>query len=98
MVVDAAGTAHEIVAWDFIDGAWWAFGADGYADFGWIYDITLNGWFYVDGSTGMKTGWQFINGRWYYLNPNSDGTKGKMYINTITPDGYYVDETGAWVE
>ena len=98
IVVDAAGTAHEIVAWDFIDGAWWAFGADGYADFGWIYDITLNGWFYVDGSTGMKTGWQFINEKWYYLNPLSDGTKGKLYTNTITPDGYAVDENGAWIQ
>ena len=30
---------------------------------------------------------------WYYL-----GSNGAMLKNTYTPDGYYVDATGAWVQ
>ena len=45
----------------------------------------------------MTTGWQQVNGAWYYLNPVSDGTKGAMAANT-TIDGYYVNADGAWVQ
>ena len=38
------------------------------------------------------TGWQAINGKWYYL-----GSNGVMYANTTTPDGRYVDGSGAWI-
>jgi len=38
----------------------------------------------------MLTGWQAINGKWYYL-----GSNGVMYANTTTPDGRYVDGSGA---
>jgi len=41
----------------------------------------------------MLTGWQAINGKYYYL-----GTNGAMYYNTWTPDGKYVDGSGAWVQ
>ncbi|MCD8222892.1 MAG: hypothetical protein LUD07_12070 [Clostridiales bacterium] len=30
------------------------------------------------------------------MNPVSDGTKGILYRNRYTPDGYYVTETGVW--
>ena len=33
----------------------------------------------------------------YYFNPVSDGTRGKLYVNMTTPDGYHVDELGRWV-
>ena len=56
------------------------------------------GWFYFDGSGKMLTGWQLIGGKWYYLNPVHDGTCGICYLSTITPDGYAVDENGAWIE
>ena len=53
----------------------------------------VNGsWYYMNGSGEMQTGWQYIGGRWYYL-----GTDGAMYANTRTPDGYYVDGSGARV-
>ena len=44
----------------------------------------------------MQTGWGLIDGVWYYFHPVSDGRKGIMYAGQKTPDGYYVDENGAW--
>ncbi|AGF56482.1 hypothetical protein B0P06_005249 [Clostridium saccharoperbutylacetonicum] len=38
-------------------------------------------------------GWQNIKDKWYYF--NSDG---EILINAETPDGYKVDETGAWIK
>lgn len=43
----------------------------------------------IDGSGAMLTGWQFINGAWYYLD-----SSGAMYADQTTPDGYYVDGSG----
>ena len=95
-VQDAAGNRKEQLLWELINGAWYAFGADGYAKSGFIFDPALNGWFYVNIDTGMKTGWQKINEKWYYFNPLSDGTKGMMYVNRSTPDGYTVNADGVW--
>ena len=89
-----AGAYH----WEKINGRWWTFGADGYISSGWIYDTIYQGWFYMDENQGMLTGWQFIDGKWYYLNPNSDGTAGIMYTKRRTPDGWYVKEDGSWDE
>lgn len=38
------------------------------------------------------TGWNWINGRCYYLEPES----GRMLSDAVTPDGYTVDGSGAW--
>lgn len=52
-------------------------------------------WFAADGR--MLTGWQLIDGRWYYLNPVPDGTLGACFIGPgKTPDGWEVDASGAW--
>ena len=44
----------------------------------------------------MLTGWQEIDGQWYYFNPESDGTRGAMYAGRRTPDGYQVQADGQW--
>jgi FOG: Glucan-binding domain (YG repeat) len=78
-------------------------------DNGWYYTDLVNGkmktgwlnegptWYYLneisDGTLGkMKTGWIKDKNKWYYL--YSDGSMAK---NTYI-DGYYLDQTGAWVK
>ena len=42
-------------------------------------------------------GWQQMGGKWYYVSKDEgSGTMGALLRNTITPDGYHVDQTGAW--
>ena len=96
METAADGTAYEQPHWEMVNGKWYAFGADQYAKDGWVYDPKYETWFYIDIDRGMYTGWVFINGKWYYFHPISDGRKGAMYKEQQTPDGYYVDENGAW--
>lgn len=92
------GSTYESVAWEMINGEWFCFGADGYAKSGWILDEELGGWFYVDINSGMRTGWLFDGVNWYYLNPESNGYRGRMATDTWTPDGYYVGPDGAWMK
>ena len=96
LVKDQAGNPVEQPLWEMVIGAWYAFGADGYFRSGLVFDPALNGWFYQDVNTGMKTGWQQIGEKWYYFNPVSDGAKGIMYVSRKTPDGYQVLEDGSW--
>ncbi len=61
---------------------------------GWFYAPDSK-WYYFDPVNGdMKTGWiQTSDGKWYYLYAD-----GSCAMNTITPDGYYVDQNGAWIK
>lgn len=55
----------------------------------WFYD--KGDWYYVSSSGAMQANdWIKDNGKWYYL-----ASSGKMLRNTYTPDGYYVDNSGA---
>ncbi len=51
-------------------------------------------WYLLDKVSGaMKTGWQrTADGKWYYMYAS-----GEMAVNTVTPDGYNVDASGAWI-
>lgn len=66
---------------------------------GWQQNAT--GWWYgtnADNSQWYSNGWQWIDG-------NGDGTaecyyfdqNGYMLANTTTPDGFQVDQNGAWI-
>ncbi|MFS9078381.1 N-acetylmuramoyl-L-alanine amidase family protein [Streptococcus infantis] len=72
------------------DGStWYYLNKSGSMATGWVKD---NGsWYYLKDSGAMATGWIKDNGKWYYL-----ASSGKMLRNTYTPDGYYVDGSGAW--
>lgn len=90
------GMSGSAYAWELINGSWWAFDENSYAKTGWLRDEAFGGWFYIDPERGMQTGWVRLDGVWYYFHPVSDGRKGIMYAGQKTPDGYYVDEKGAW--
>lgn len=50
-------------------------------------------WFFFDENGQMMTGWVLDGGKWYYLNPASDGTQGRMMIGWQLIDGkwYYLN-------
>ena len=80
---------------------WFKFGPDGRMLTGWVTDVDGNIYYLnpaSDGTRGMMLiGWQQIDGRWYYFSKDEgSGTMGALLRNTITPDGYHVDQTGAW--
>lgn len=80
-------------AWQLVNGKWYYMDpADGDMKSDW--QLVNGKWYYLDPVNGdMKTGWQLVRGKWYYM----DSENGDCLINTVTPDGYRVDENGAWV-
>ena len=70
-------------------GSWYYLNNSGSMATGWVKDS--GSWYYLKDSGAMATGWVKDGGQWYYLDSN-----GKMLHNTYTPDGYYVDASGAW--
>ena len=96
--------------WLNLDGTWYYLNADGsmakdtwigtyYVDGSgaWLVEGWQNngyGWWYQRANgTYPHSEWEIINGIWYYFDEN-----GYMLADTTTPDGYYVDINGAWVE
>ncbi len=90
--------------WHQTDHEWYRFDSSGFMAEGWYLD-TDGRWYFLnpisDGTKGrMMTGWQWIDGYCYYLNPKSSRSHplGAMYAGERTPDGYQVDESGAWTD
>lgn len=75
--------------WLMVNNKWYYFNAEGYMTTGW--QLVNGKWYYMTSNGDMTTGWQFVNDKWYYMDAS-----GAMLSNTTTPDGYVVDETGAW--
>lgn len=72
------------------DQKWYYLESDGSMASGWK---EIGGkWYYMDADGSMASGWKEINGKWYYLDKQS----GEALVNGYTPDGYYVDGSGAW--
>lgn len=79
---------------------------------GWQSDMVGRWYRNYDGSWPASR-WQQIDGYWYYFNAGGYmvvnnwiltnniyyyvGADGKMLTNVRTPDGYYVDGSGAWI-
>ena len=78
-------------------GSFWCRTKDGqtiYVDKGELttgWKLIGNKWFLMNSDGIIQKGWAQSNGNWYYLN-----TDGEMAVNTITQDGYKVDENGRW--
>ncbi len=79
-------------AWLKNDVGWWYCNADrSYPVNQWQY--INNYWYFFNASGYMVTGWVQWNNVWYYCCDS-----GEMLTNTRTPDGYYVDGNGAWIQ
>lgn len=50
------------------------------------------GYWYQNDDGSYVVGWQWVDGKCYYF-----AESGYMLANTTTPDGFTVDESGAWV-
>ena len=95
MEPDENGVMRENLAWELVNGNWWAFGADSYVDTGWVYDRNYNGWFYIDEKRGAMLGWNLIDGKWYYFEPERGKNQGRRKENDFV-DGYYLGSDGSW--
>ena len=75
--------------WIDVNGRWWyRYSNGGYAT-NWAH-LVYNGqtdWYFFDSNGWMQTGWYEDNTGKYYLNPISDGFKGKMLIGTQKING-----------
>ena len=78
--------------WQMVDGKWYYLDTvNGDMRTGWLQDADGK-WYFMGADGDMQTGWlQTADGKWYYL-----GADGVCYMNMVTPDGYVVDEKGAW--
>lgn len=108
MAEQSDGTTVEQVAWEKINGAWYAFGVNGYLKSGWVFDYQLGSWYCVSVDKGMLSGWykDAKDGFIYYLNPATGKLAagwmpidGKWYyFNAISVSPTYVfdEKTRAW--
>ncbi|WP_160690906.1 stalk domain-containing protein [Clostridium sp. C2-6-12] len=55
------------------------------------WKLINNKWYFMNNDGIMQKGWVQSNNNWYYLYDN-----GEMASDTITPDGYKVDQSGKW--
>lgn len=77
--------------WLSINGFWYLFDENAVMITGWA---SVNGtWYYLNTNGAMLTGWQLAGGKWYYLNPD-----GSCLMDGVTPDGFRVDASGAWIQ
>lgn len=79
------------------------FGADGawIESTGWNY---ASGWYYITANKEYATGWQAINGEWYYFEPSEDAynygvmyAAGERYIEE-EDKSYFFEYSGAMVD
>jgi len=91
-VTDVEKNTYYQGCWQLIENEWYSFQPDGYMKTGWLQDAGY--WYWLKESGAMaRNEWIKVDGKSYYL-----GANGAMYVNTYTPDGYWVGSDGVWVE
>lgn len=80
--------------WLTINGKEYWFDSNQYMATGWRQFVG-GIWYYFknDGSLAKSQWVQNSQGQWFYV-----GTNGEMLKNTTTPDGFYVNASGVWVQ
>lgn len=82
---------------DQTDGKWYYLDEQGVMTYGWKY--IGDTWYFFnpvhDGTFGSMAadGWRWIDGYCYLFDKD-----GKLYVNTVTPDGFTVNADGQWME
>lgn len=94
----SASGSGESAVWLHNNSGWWYQNPDGtYPTNGWL--TIDNKWYCFDASGYMRTGWiQGSNGAWYYCDTREGSNYGAMLTDTRTPDGFYVDADGVWIQ
>ena len=78
--------------WKLIEKEWYSFDTQGYARENTWFKDNDGKWYWLKPNCVMaKSCWLWLKGECYCFS-----SSGSLYINCKTPDGYYVDETGAW--
>lgn len=89
-----------IKGWYQENNNWYYLNDQGVMQTGWVKDLDGR-WYYLDTNGTMKTGWIQDKDKWYYLEPNSNGYKGSMYVNgtyLIDKKSYSFDSNGVWIQ
>lgn len=79
-------------SWKEINNEWYNFDSEGYARCAcWFKD--KDKWYYLRDTCKMaRTQWLWIDGECYCFRPD-----GSLFMNCTTPEGYKVDDSGAWI-
>ena len=86
----SSSVSSSFSGWKKESGKWYYY-RSGKKVTGWVKDGGK--WYYLGSGGAMKTGWLKDKGKWYYLNTGN----GAMLVNSTTPDGYYVNADGVWL-
>ena len=71
-----ADGSYETNSWSLIQNTWYCFDAEGYMRTGWYFETKDQHWYYLLPNGAMATGWQNIDGKWYFLNDITRGNTG----------------------
>lgn len=80
-----------------LNGWWYEYPDGSYPVGQWLQINNL--WYCFDSNGYMQLGWIMgSDGKWYYCDTREGASQGVMLTNTITPDGYQVDASGARIQ
>lgn len=78
---------------EYIDNHWYLFDESGYMQTGFVWNQETGRlhYFYPDGRLAIDAGWVAVSDReWIYVEGSS------CIVDSMTPDGYFVDKAGIW--